>query len=128
MRRIVSHAAAKKWGLAPQSDNSGATCSLDPGPCNVRAGVWCFILFVALVCVLFVREQFPTSSPDPAVVQQDLNLEQSHEPWSGPERPLETHHFSDGAHPHVSTDHMEFDLSEVEAIVNDRRTWIDGLM
>ena len=114
-------------GRPPQPDNRGATRSLHPGPCNVRAGVWCFILFVGLVCLLFVREQFPTSSPDPAVVQQDLNLDQSHQPWSEPQRPLRTHHVSDGPHLHVSTDDMEFDLSEVEAIVNDRRTWIDGL-
>ena len=128
MRRIISHAAAKESRRPPQADRRGATFSFHQAPSNVRAGVWCFILLVGLVCLLFVREQFPTSSPDPAVTQQDLNLEQSHQPWSGPERPLRTHHFSDGAHPHVSIDDMEFDLSEVEAIVNDRRTWIDGLM
>lgn len=95
------------------------------GPPGIRPAVWLFVFGLALVCMLLISRHH-IEQPTREMVVEEVP-EQNTSPHSGPKirRIAQTEVKLEAYEDQVGYRNGEIDLSMVEQMVQDRRTWMD---
>jgi len=97
------------------------------GPLGIRTGVWLVVFGLLLVCVLTISlPRRHTSVPTPEAASEDVAVQSLlHRPASG--RHTAREQFTPEVYESAAGyDIGEAQLSMIEQMVQDRRTWTDG--
>ena len=96
------------------------------GPLGIRTTVWLFVFGLALVCVLIISRHHAEPPVGEIAAEGYRDQDSSPHSWSKVRRTAQTEVWPETYEDRAGYGNGEIDLSMVEQLSQDRRTWVDG--